>query len=171
MANSGLKEFLLYRKDCWLDASALHENPRELNKPCVLIFLHIALGIMIDRAVGISIPVSIILCSILFATYWLFRLIKVERASWVGSHLLLSLSVFAGAASHHIQWNLFAANDIGLYVSSTPKPIKVRGTVTRASISIPARPYNPMERKEVGDRVRFQLSVSACRHGLEWKKG
>src|SRR5947209_20118563 len=94
--------------------------------PLVPAALAFTVGILLDRYASVPLPVSLVaFVAGLFA--W--------KVTCTGQQTVLSLAYLGvtiaafGAAYHHWFHDFYPADDIGAYVTSEPRPVKLRGTI------------------------------------------
>jgi competence protein ComEC len=140
-------------------------------QPLVLIALALILGIAIDRrfellSAGASFLVG--------AGAFLFAMLlnRWVRGSMKSAILLLIVTALA-MSWHHYRWNLFPADEIGLFAQELDRPIVLEATLTSAPRLLPPKPYDPLtggytKSDGVAD-LRFRISVEGMRNGLSWQ--
>ena len=134
-------------------------------QPLVGVLAAVCVGIVCDRFVAPS-----------FGRWWLVGL-----AAWFGWYglwrrsrdraavvaLLCSLAA-TGGAWHHVCWQLFAADELGLCARGDPGPICLEGQALSAGRTIHPH-YDPLNTIPTGKRTQLDLRVTGVRDGDRWR--
>ncbi|MGW8256960.1 MAG: ComEC/Rec2 family competence protein, partial [Thermoguttaceae bacterium] len=146
--------------------SSLTELPADVKNflphyhPLVLVLAAVCTGIVIDS----YLPQPFVLWwmgAMVLLALWLTTAIR--GCEKVGAVLLAFSLLAIGGTWHHLHWNLFDANDLGLYAHSKAQPIELEGIVLRAprllSATFPKAP----------PRYLMEISAQAIRDAGKWK--
>lgn len=82
--------------------------------------------------------------------------------------LLLAVSS-TGAAWHHLQWRLFAEDELGFVATSDVQPSCIEAVALASPRVQPAPPEDPMRTMEAEERSVLRVSVTRVRNGVDWQ--
>lgn len=129
-------------------------------QPLVIVLAALAAGMVADRA--LAVPVGV--WALLFAAGFACWLALWHRRWDVAAGLVLLLpTAAAGGAWHHLQWSIFADNEIGLFARADSQPVCVEAVACDGPRRTPAPPFDPMRGPPSGDRCRLEVEVTAIR--------
>ena len=84
--------------------------------------------------------------------------------------LALPLAVACLAAAwHHYRWNLFGADDIGLFASLAARAGLRRGCGRANAAGKPGHSDNPLRLAQLDDEFHFTVELRAIRDGDQWR--
>ena len=141
-------------------------SPSEVRYQPLVIALAAGLaGIVADRWLGWPVAVW----STAAVAAWILWLVLWRREREQAAAVVLLVSVAAsGAAWHHLQWSLFADDDLGCYARADPGPACVEAVAIKGPRRAPAPPPDPMRLIPRGDQTRLELEVRRVRHRAGW---
>jgi competence protein ComEC len=107
------------------------------------------------------------LASLCLIAWWLaWRRHRIQLAAWP----LLASAALAGAAWHHIRWNLFGAGEIGRYATDDSGPACIEAVAREAPQRVPAPTPTPLRAIPGNERSRVRVEVSGIRDGTRWRQ-
>ena len=92
-----------------------------------------------------------------------------KRHLTVSTLILTTIIAAAGGLWHHLYWNVYPANDPGLFQLDQPTPVVLEGRVITSPRWIPAPPDVPGRFMQPSDRTVLTLRVTQLRNGLQWE--
>lgn len=135
-------------------------------QPLVLLLLATASGIAVDRVA--SCGLGWWLCTSLAA---LAAWYAVWRRGYLfpAALLLLIAAASVGGGWHHVRWNLFPADELGLAAGDSSRPVCLDAVALGLPRVLPAAPPNPMNPIPSGERSLLSVRVTAVRDGQRWR--
>ena len=155
-------------------------------EPLPLCLVALCLGVVVDKTWSVS--------PMLWATLFLFLVfgwlivfrslgsrlqptlpqssqkIAIEKRRLFVSTLLLSALIgVVGGLWHHLYWNVYPANDPGLFRLEQPTPVVLEGCVITSPRWLPAPPDIPGRLMPPSDHTILTLRVTQLRNGLQWE--
>ncbi len=83
---------------------------------------------------------------------------------------MLSVAVAAVAAAwHHDRWNLFGADDAGLFARSRQEPVCIEAVALQTPQVTPQVDSNPLRLSRLDEEVRLNVELRAIRDGDLWR--
>ncbi len=138
--------------------------------PLVVVLSASATGMVFDRYRPLPLPAWLGIAAAAIAAWTFLSRRGRHVAASVG--LLLATASLA-AAWHHDRWNLFGADDIGLFARSQQEPVcfeAVALQTPRPAIGTTApQTNNPLHIAWLDDEVRLTVELQAIRDGEEWR--
>ncbi len=133
--------------------------------PLVIVLTAAAGGMVVDRYRPMPLPAWCgVAAAALFSWFFLQKKRKVPAA---GLALTLAVACLA-AAWHHYCWNLFGADDIGLFASPRQEPVCVEAVAVQTPrASLPSN--NPLRLSQLDDEFHFTVELRAIRDGDQWR--
>lgn len=138
---------------------------RRRYQPLLLLAAAAASGMIADRYWPLAVPVWL---SVGFFAWCVWLVIRVRRRLVWGTVWLAGAIAALSGAWHHWQWNLFSADEIGLYASELPQPVCLEVVALGSPRLVSAPPPDPLAAIPRGDRSRFVANVVALRDGDDW---
>ncbi len=140
--------------------------PRSIwRSPLVPAALALTAGILLDRHLSLSLPLTLLAAAICLAAWFCVRASPHPGLPLV--YLALAGAAF-GAAYHHYRRDTYAADDVFLYTKDEPAPVQLRGVLDEEPIHHRAPPDNPLSsRPRSGDTLTV-LRVHEVRGGGNW---
>jgi len=112
------------------DESSVETNPSlRIRVPAVSIALTLACGIAVDRWLGISLIIWLVVGSVGLGCWLVGFLLGKSRAR---AALLLITCVAIGGMRHHLFWSTAPANDIANFADRVPRLVQLKGTIATA---------------------------------------
>lgn len=141
-------------------------GPRVLYQPLVTVAAALAAGIVLDRVQPA--PASVWwIASAAALTIWRWVNHRVnERASAV---VLLAAVALAGAAWHHVRWNLYSPSDVSRGFPEEASPVAIEIVALEAPRRVAAPPFNPMRAVTPPERSRLTAHVLSVRDRDHWR--
>ena len=140
--------------------------------PLVVVLSASATGMVFDRYRPLPMPAWFAIAAAAVAAWSFLSRRGRHVAASVG--LLLATASLA-AAWHHDRWNLFGADDIGLFAHSQQEPVCFEAVALQAPRpaigSTMPRADNPLHIAWLDDEVRFRVELQAIRDGDQWRDG
>ena len=125
-----------------------------------------AAGIVADRYAPLPWWTWIGLAGIALGAWFLLW----RRAWHTAAMMPLALAIAgAGGAWHHAQWNLFDADELGLFAGEGSEPVCLEAIVSGGPRRLPAPPYNPLATLQPGERSTIEVDVAALRNRARWR--
>lgn len=126
----------------------------------------VAAGIAVDRH-G---PLGVCSWCCIAGMAWLAWLVLWRlRCDMAAAAVLLPAVAATAGAWHHSDWAVFAADDLGRYVSGENEPICLDAVVLTGGHARPAPPFDPMQPVPAGPRVQFDVAAIAVRDRQHWR--
>lgn len=142
---------------------AARSQPRY--QPLALVAVLASAGIATDRWHPIAIGVWLAAGFSAWLAWFCARRVK---WLWLGT-MLLGLALAAlGGAWHHLRFNTYGGDELGLFAREVPSPVAVRAVALSGASRVPGRPSDPLSAIPRGDRSRFLAQVTAVRDGDVW---
>jgi len=135
-------------------------------QPLVYVFAAFCLGIVADRFFMQSPVLWLVFAS---STWLVWLLLRSARRDAFASTVLMLTIVMAAAAWHHVRWNAFSSNDIGIFAEEESQPICFEAVAVNAPRRIPAPPHDTMNSLPQDDQTEVLLQVKSLRNGLTWQ--
>ena len=132
--------------------------------PAATAFLGISVGILFDRY-GVFSPALLLWGFAAACLTW--SLLQVMRRVREAAFLVVVISGFTGAISHHHIWNSLPASDISPLLSLEPVLIRCEGTVVSAPVTTPPRekPFGPNLPPQPATHLQVELSTLCTKDG------
>ncbi len=140
--------------------------------------LALAAGILVDRLLGeldVESPLAHdvpglwtwwIVALVALLVWWpLWKWHKLTAAMWPLAIALVAL----GGAWHHVRWNLFEPDNLGLFARQEAQPICLEAIALSGPRRVPAPEPNAMRAIEIKDRTRLEVAVRRVRDGATWR--
>lgn len=134
--------------------------------PLVIVLVAVCAGIAADRTWEVPVAAWSAVAGVAWvgwAALW--------RRGWdrtAGLVLLASVAA-CGGLWHHLQWNLFARDDLGCYARRERQPVCVEAIALGGPRRVPAPEFNPMRIIPPFDHTRVELEVTGIRDGARWR--
>ena len=133
--------------------------------PLVPAALALTAGIVLERYVGIPMPVSLLATAACLVAW--FRTRGSPHSGLPLLYLALAGAAF-GAAYHHYRRDVFASDDIVYFADQEPAPVQLRGWLDEEPVHNRPLPDDPLRSfSRVGTTVTV-LRVHELRHGDNW---
>lgn len=150
------------------DSTLLENQQRQTNKPLALFLVAISTGIIFDFNSPLLPATWMALASLSLLVWLAFKFVisRLHVREFPPSFLSFFLIIAAaalGGAWHHLNWRCYGENEIGLFAEDVPAPICLKAIVRKQPEWIPAPPPEIMDRLEIGDRTRIELSAISLR--------
>ena len=107
--------------------------------PAVSVAVCFALGTAADHWLTLPWAHWLALCA-LFLLGWMSFSLR-GRHAWA-ARLLLAGCACVGGARHHMVWSVAQTNDLSLYATNTPQPIRLTATIVTQPYTVPRRPIS-----------------------------
>ncbi len=135
-------------------------------QPLVIVLAAVAAGIVADRHWPLGVGTWWAAVGVTWAA-WLvaWRL----RLDWLAALLLLPAVGTVAGAWHHLDWFVYAADDLGQYALEESLPVCLEAIVLTAPQLRPAAPPDPMQPIPPGPRVQCEIGVLAVRDRQQWR--
>lgn len=134
-------------------------------QPLVLVAAVVSAGIVADRWFPLAIGVWLAI-GVLGWTLWF--VLRGSKRLLLGTTLLGIALAALGGAWHHLRWNTYAADEVGLFARETPAPAAIRAVALGSARHVPGHPSDPLSAIPRRDRSRFLARVTGVRHGDVW---
>lgn len=134
-------------------------------QPLVVVLAAAVCGIVLNRVLPISWPVSLTLGAV-FLGVWLLAINR--RAHRTSSIALLAAVSMLAASWHDLQWNQFPESELGRAADDAAKPVALRLVATQPPTLSPAPTPDPMRILPSGDLSRLDVKVLQVRDGDTW---
>jgi competence protein ComEC len=134
--------------------------------PLVIALTAAAAGIVVDRYRPLPLPAW---CAVAAAALAVWSAVDRRRKEIVASVGLLIAVAALAAAWHHDCWNLFGADEVGLFARSRQEPICVEAVAVETPRAAPQTDSNPLRLSRLDEEVRFTVEVRAIRDGDQWR--
>jgi competence protein ComEC len=140
--------------------------PTAAYDPLAIVLLAACGGILVDRWASLTwVPwVSAAVVGLL-AWYGLWR----ARRDRLAAIVLLGAVAATAGGWHHLCWNLFDRDDLGLFAREAPYPAALEAIALSSPAPIPAPPFDPLRAIPQGDRGRLTIKLVAIRDGAAWR--
>ncbi|HET6880172.1 MAG TPA: ComEC/Rec2 family competence protein [Pirellulales bacterium] len=135
-------------------------------QPLTLIVAAVAGGIAFDRYSPVSVRGWLAVGFLAWGTWYFAR--EFRRLS-LGTVLLTVSLAALGGAWHHLRWNAFPVDEIGVYADEVARPVALEAVAMGSPRKVPARPSDPLSAIPRRDRSRFPVQIVAVRDGDFWK--
>jgi competence protein ComEC len=139
--------------------------------PLVQVFVAVCAGIVLDRvAANVGAPVGVgvwLLLTGLMAAAWFIG--QQRNHVRIASCMLLSSVACLAGAWHHLQWFLFAADEIALVAQPELTPVCIEVVAQHAPRFQPGAKYDPLNPVVRGAQSRFTARVTALRDQQTWR--
>ncbi len=136
-------------------------NPRT---PLVWAAVFAALGILLDQLLPLSLSWLLAATVITLAA----GMICSSKRTVLSTGLILVGVAALFASWHHVRWNTYRANDIGLLATDQPQPVCVRGTVISHVSHVVVRPSG-LSTIPGGDETWFRMEPEQVRVVTGWR--
>jgi len=136
--------------------------------PLVSIAVALAAGIVCDRYLPAP-PAVWWSLAVVFLLLWLVNFRR-QQPRVAALFLLLAMGC-CGGGWHHVQWRMFAADDIGCFATVDPSPVCLEATLLTAPEQSYAPPPDPMEVMPRGDRSYVVLQIQSIRQQAATGRG
>ncbi len=134
--------------------------------PLVIVLAAAAAGIVVDRYRPLAFPVWCILAAAALGCWFVVNRRRKELAA--GITALIAVAALA-AAWHHDCWNLFGADDVGLFARSRQEPVCIEAVALQTPCASPQADSNPLRLSRLDEEVRFTVEIDAIRDGDQWR--
>lgn len=143
------------------------EQPSESvwRAPLAPLALAVSLGIILDRYAAIPLPVSGLVFVVALVAWMASRLGHSSGLPLV--YLAVAVAALA-AAYHHWQRDWYAADDIGNFVSSSPRPARLRGILLDEPTIVWQRRIDPLRSIPRNESTRVGLQVTDVQTDGDW---
>lgn len=157
-------------------SSSLASSPHEMSDgdfarsrrytPLLTVACAFAVGIGLDAWLALPVLLSWITAGVALGL-WRYQWSKAELRS--SSVSLLVAVAFAGAAAHHDRWRWYAADELGLQVTTDRQPVAIDAELIAAPVVLPAPPKTPLTPFPQEERTRLELRLRAVRDRDQWR--
>jgi competence protein ComEC len=145
-------------------------------QPLVPVAVAFAAGITLDRHTALSMW-SLVAVAASALVVWLgLALWQANRrpagdplAGWAMSLVLLGAIAALGAAWHHLYWNVYPADDIGLWAERAARPARVRGRLTEEPLVVFPDRRDPLRARPETVRTLCAVAVEAIQTSADWR--
>jgi competence protein ComEC len=134
--------------------------------PLVIVLTAAAAGIVVDRYRPLTLTAW---CVIAASALGFWSVADRRRKQVVGSAVLFIAIAALAAGWHHDRWNLFGANDIGLFAKSRQEPVYIEAVALETPQASLRLEPNPLRLARLDGEVRFNVEVTAIRNGSQWQ--
>lgn len=141
------------------------DRPAASYQPLVIITLALAGGILCDRCWPRPAPAWWLAAAAALLAWWLAWRRSSDRVA--ACYLLLAMAA-CGATWHHLRWNAFGHDELGLFAETNAQPVCAVVRALEAPRRIPAAPQS-LGGFVTGDRSRLEVEAVALRDGELWK--
>src|SRR6266851_4245315 len=133
--------------------------------PLVPAALAATAGIVLDRALGLPLPLTLVSAVVGLVAWFILR-----RNPRTALPLLCLWTAIAalGAAYHHVRRDVYPADDIGYYATSEARPVRVRGMLAEEPTVIARSPQSDLRSIPVTDPALAVLRVTHLRLQNDW---
>jgi len=100
---------------------------------------------------------------LLWQYFW--RAERQRRASFA---ILLCVAAL-GAAWHHLRWQTYEADELGLFATREFEPVALEAIATNGARRIPATSFDPLATLATPERTRLELRALAIRDRDVWR--
>lgn len=146
------------------DTAGQPERPGGMRRyPLVVVLAALATGIVLDRYAPVGTVVWLGTALVGLVLWCVFR--RRPYSAW----LLLMAVMAAGAAWHHLRWNMFPSDDLGRFARLKASPVCVQAVALGQPLLLPAPPPDPLCTLPTGDQSRLKISIVRLRHGTVWQ--
>jgi competence protein ComEC len=149
-------------------SNTLASNSATENRKAPLLGLLVAVcaGIVADRAFACRAELWWVASAAAWLTWqYLWRAGRDRRASFA---ILLCVAAL-GAAWHHLRWQAYAADELGLFATREFQPVALEAIATSGARRIPAPPFDPLATLATPERTRLELRALAIRDREVWR--
>lgn len=136
--------------------------------PLVVVLTAAAAGMVVDRYRPLPMPAWLAIAAAAMAAWFFLRRRGMHIAASAG---VLFATAGLAAAWHHDRWNLFGADDIGLFAGSRQEPVCFEAVALQTPRPASAAPQddNPLHLARFDDEVRFTVQLRAMRDADQWR--
>ncbi len=156
------------------------DEARTRYQPLVTVVVAVAAGIILDRygrSVSVAAAADAPAPFSWFALWWWFSAGSLlvwwavwrRRRSALAAFPLLVAAACAGAAWHHIQWELFGRFEAARYADFELAPACVEAVACESPQRVPAPRPTPLRAIPGGERSRLRVEVVSIRDGKTWR--
>lgn len=104
------------------------------------------------------------------AALWLCWLVAFRAGqSQLSSVFLLLACSCVGGLWHHVRWNLFPADDLGLFATEELQPVCVEAVALNDPRWSPAPPQTPLRSMQKCEQSLLSLEILQVRDGRQWR--
>jgi len=136
-------------------------------QPLVIVLVAVAAGILADRYWPL--PVFVWWAAVLAAWGGWWALWRRRADAW-GPSCVLLLSVAATAAAwHHCRWQLFPADELGLFAREDAEPVCVEAIALGSGRAVPPPDPDPLRAIPTGARTWLDVRVVGLRDRDRWR--
>jgi competence protein ComEC len=159
---------LLVRRFFSLEFSTLRDRGRLLaQRPMVAVLLAMIAGILLDRC--FPMPLWFWFGGLVLG--WFSSMISRARGGeTIAVLLLLAGCLAAGASWHHLKWNIFAPDDLGVYARARKHPVCLEAELIAPPKWFPAPEPDPMRIIPADAYSVVVLRAQRIRDGRRWRK-
>lgn len=161
-----------------------YDQPEPRYQPLVAVALVTAVGLVLDRYGGWTLTASsgarwsgsaawprfAVWSTLAAASLLIWWLSWRRRRDCIAAWVLLAAVGFAGAAWHHLCWDMFRVDEIGRF--ATPRntaPSCVEVTALEAPARLSAPQATPLRAIPVVEKSRLWVALTAIRDGTRWR--
>jgi competence protein ComEC len=134
--------------------------------PLVLPLAATCIGILLDRVAALG---AAIYLTALVASWCLLIWVWKAGHQRTASLLLLGVVAITGAAWHHLQWRMYASNDVAFACRAARQPAMLQVVACHAPRHVPSPRPNPLQALQSGQRSRFEATTVGFRNGQHWE--
>jgi len=151
-----------------MTAAAPHNEPDTppTYHPLVIVLVAAAAGMVFDRYWPFAAPAWWSISGAMLGLWLVLYRRRKNTAAAVG--LMIALAALA-AAWHHDRWQMFGADDLGLFARSRQQPVCIEAVALQTPRGIPQPEFNPLQLRRSGNEVRFEVELRAIRDGDHWR--
>jgi competence protein ComEC len=93
---------------------------------------------------------------------------RAQRQRSASFAILLCVAAL-GAAWHHLRWQTYGADELGLFATREFEPVALEAIATNGPRRIPATPFDPLATLATPERTRLELRALAIRDRDVWR--
>ncbi len=135
-------------------------------QPLVIVLAAVAAGIVVDRHWPAPVQLWWTAAGVAWLAWCVLRRLRCDAAAAV---VLLSSVAATAAAWHHLDWSVYAQDDLARFVLEESEPICLDAIVLTGGYATPAPAYDPMQPIPAGPRVQFDVAPVAVRDRRQWR--
>ncbi len=135
-------------------------------QPLVILLAAFCVGVVVDRVHPLAAPIW---WTGALALWFVWLLIWRLGSVRVAAVLLLASVALCGASWHHLRWNCFGDDELGLTAREVAAPACIEAVVLTQPMWIPAPPRNPMQTIPRGDKTQLKVRFVGVRDRDQWE--
>ena len=134
--------------------------------PLVVVLTAAAAGMVADRYRPLAVPVWCVVAAVALGLWFTLR--RKRKNAPAAISLLVAVAGLA-AAWHHDRWNIFGADDLGLFTTARQQPVCIEAVALQTPRAVPQPEFSPLRISRPGEEVRFEIELRAIRDGDQWR--